>query len=160
MKTKWMKKRYWFNYIYNNTGATVSSARGAQRSRKIFHLVFLIESISLVHHVDYLLCLLPWPQSSPGGSVAWEVIYSLSEVYSRAFTQLGLPDVAGWADLTCGGFVMKTIFQQRQGWPHQAWGEERETAETFSHCKAFNFQSPFFYFVFLCCLILTIAPMR
>lgn len=112
MKTKWMKKRYWFNYIYNNTGATVSSARGAQRSRKIFHLVFLIESISLVHYVDYLLCLLPWPQSSPGGSVAWEVIYSLSEVYSRAFTQLGLPDVAGWADLRVGGLWWRLFFSR------------------------------------------------
>lgn len=112
MKKKWMKKYYWFNYIYNNTGSTVSSARGAQHSRKIFHLVFLIESISLVHYVDYLLCLLQWPQSSPGGRMAWKVIYSLSEVYSRAFTQQWLPDTAGWAVLLVGLLWWRLFFSR------------------------------------------------
>lgn len=97
-----MKKYYWFNYIYNNTGSTISSARGAWYSRKIFHLVFLIESISFLHYVNYSLCLLQWPQYSPEGSTAGEMIYSLSKVHSRVFTQQWLPDMAGWAELRVG----------------------------------------------------------
>lgn len=143
-----MKKYYWFNYIYNNTGSTISSARGAWYSRKIFHLVFLIESISLVYYVDYLLCLLQWPQYSPRGSMAWEVIYSLSKVHSKVFTQQWLPGMAGWAELRVEDSWWRLFFQQRQGWPHQEWGKGGKS-DTFSHYKALNFQCPFLCFVII-----------
>lgn len=128
------------------TLAPLSTARGAKHSRKIFHLVFLIESISLVHYVDYLLCLLQWPQPSPGGHMASEMIYSVSEVYSRAFTQQWLPGVADWT-------LLRGRRVQRLGWKpffsrgqenftkHEVNGKKATTATQRSHDKALNFQS-------------------
>lgn len=147
MKKKWMKKYYWFNYIYNNTSSTVSSARGASHSRKIFHLVFLIESISLVHYVDYLLCLLQWPQSSPGGSMTWKVIYSLSKVYSRAFTQQWLLDMAVWTVVRVGVLWWRLFFSRDKDNLTKREVREKNTPETFSHYKALNFQCPFLWSV-------------
>jgi len=80
--------------------------------------------------------VLTWRERGMRGDLfsLWGLFQSISSAVAAWYGRLGR--------LTCGGFVMKTIFQQRQGWPHQAWGEEKENIRDFLPLRSLKFSVP------------------
>lgn len=80
--------------------------------------------------------VLTWRERGMRGDLfsLWGLFQSISSAVAAWYGRLGR--------LTCGGFVMKTIFQQRRGWPHQAWGEEKENIRDFLPLRSLKFSVP------------------